>query len=183
MLPFRDAIYRGALYLSDDDLFGAPSESESSLPDEIVASLDLAPNPDPATRFYAPLGVGLHVDHQLIFRVGAALAAGGWDVWFYEDIPYAMKPNALESRLDAINESMPLEPVARVSAEVAWEPKLDAILSYPSQLETVFRNYVGVGTTRREISDALGTYARRVGEGSPAERFWRFSDASIQKGS
>jgi LmbE family N-acetylglucosaminyl deacetylase len=183
VLPFRDAIYRGELYLSDDDLFDVPSETESSLPGKIVASLRLAPSPEPATRVYAPLGVGRHVDHQLVFRAGTELASRGWDVWFYEDIPYALKPGAFESRLDEITKLTPLEPVAHIPAAAAWEQKLDAILSYPSQLETVFRHYVGVGATRDEISDALDTYARGVGEGEPVERFWRISDASIKEGS
>jgi LmbE family N-acetylglucosaminyl deacetylase len=183
VLPFRDAIYRGELYLSDDDLFDVPSETEALLPGEIVASLRLAPSPEPAARIYAPLGIGRHVDHQLVFRAGTELASRGWDVWFYEDIPYALKPGAPESRLDEITTSTPLEQVARVPAATAWEAKLDASLSYPSQLETVFRNYVGVGTTREEISDALRTYARGDGEGEPVERFWRISDASIKEGS
>ena len=183
VLPFRDAIYRGELYLSDDDLFDVPSETEALLPGEIVASLRLAPSPEPAARIYAPLGIGRHVDHQLVFRAGTELASRGWDVWFYEDIPYALKPGAPESRLDEITTSTPLEQVARVPAATAWEAKLDAILSYPSQLETVFRNYVGVGTTREEISDALRTYARGDGEGEPVERFWRISDAPINDGS
>ena len=32
VLPFRDAIYRGDAYLSDEDLFGSPATEEASLP-------------------------------------------------------------------------------------------------------------------------------------------------------
>ena len=56
-----------------------------------------------------------------------------------------------------------------VPAQAVWEQKIDAILAYPSQLETVFRQYVGVGTSREEISAALLTYARGVGGGIPAD--------------
>ncbi len=148
VLPFRDAIYRGDLYLSDDDLFGVPAAAESALPTEIISALGLPSSPDTAIRFYAPLGVGRHVDHQTVFRAGVELAQAGWDVWFYEDIPYALKPDALDSRLADFSQSTPMETAALVPAEPTWERKLDAILKYPSQLETVFRSYVGIGTTR-----------------------------------
>ncbi len=183
VLPFRDAIYRGDLYLSDDDLFGTPAPAEASLPADIIASLPLASLPDSKTRLYAPIGIGNHVDHQTVFRAGADLASRGWDVWFYEDIPYALKPGALESRLNTVAHTTPVQPGAVVPARAAWQQKLDAILCYPSQLETVFRAYVGVGTSREEISNALAAYGRAVGDGKLAERFWRLSDASSQNGS
>jgi LmbE family N-acetylglucosaminyl deacetylase len=183
VLPFRDAIYRGDSYLSDEDLFGAPASGEASLPAAITASLDLADSPDATTRIYAPLGVGKHVDHQIVHLAGEELAARGWEVWFYEDIPYALRPMALEARLAEIGAATRLEPVARIPAESTWERKIDAILRYPSQLETVFLQYVGVGTSREEISEALSAYAARAGDGVMAERFWRLSDAPTAAGS
>ena len=175
VLSFRDAIYRGHVYLSDDDLFGAPTAAESSLPREIVATLPLGESPDPGTRIYAPLAVGKHVDHQLVHQAAKDLALNGWEVWFYEDIPYALKPHALEDRLVAIAAAgTRLEPAAAIPAEVVWDRKIDAILCYPSQLETVFQQYVGVGTTRREISDALSNYAIDAGDGIVAEKFWHY---------
>ena len=74
-------------------------------------------------------------------------------------------------------------PVSRVPTQSTWEQKIDAILRYPSQLETVFLQYVGVGTTREEISEALTAYATRAGDGALAERFWQLSDASSSEGS
>ena len=183
VLPFRDAIYRGASYLSNDDLFGTPASVEDSLPGEIVAALELGKRPDPETRIYAPLGVGRHVDHQIVHQAAADLAAAGWDVWFYEDIPYALKPGALRSRLEEASAVRHVELAARVPARAAWDAKLDAILSYPSQLETVFLNYVGVGTSREEISAALKNYALRSGDGVTAEHYWRITDASSEQGS
>jgi hypothetical protein len=103
------------------------------------------------------------------------LTARGWDVWFYEDLPYALRPNALASRLAEIAETDKFEPAAEIPAGPGWERKLDAILSYPSQLETVFRQYVGVGTTRDEIGAALTEFASDAGTRAPVERFWRVS--------
>jgi hypothetical protein len=73
--------------------------------------------------------------------------------------------------------------VARVPARPTWERKIEAILRYPSQLETVFLQYVGVGTTREEISQALASYAARAADGDLAERFWRLSAATAAAGS
>src|SRR5215213_2715716 len=126
VLPFRDAIYRGDNYLSDDDLFGYPASEEASLPAAIAASLDLADLPDATSRIYAPLGVGKHVDHQIVHLAARELAARGWGVWFYEDIPYALKPMALETRLAEIRTTARLEPVAIVPAKSTWDQKLDA---------------------------------------------------------
>jgi LmbE family N-acetylglucosaminyl deacetylase len=177
VLPFRDAIYRGASYLSDDDLFSTPVPAEqAALPAAIAAALDLGNTPDRSTRLYAPLGIGRHVDHQLVFATGIALADQGWDVWFYEDTPYALKPRAMASRLAELDREIALAPVARVPAAATWEQKLDAILCYPSQLETVFRQYVGVGTNRDEIDAALRAFATQEGDGTLAERFWHIAN-------
>ena len=73
--------------------------------------------------------------------------------------------------------------MARIPAESTWDRKIDAILRYPSQLETVFLQYVGVGTTREEINEALSAYAVQAGDGSMSERFWRLSDALATTGS
>ena len=183
VLPFRDAIYRADYYLSNGDLFGSPAAEEASLPTEIAASLDLADSPDDAIRIYAPLAAGKHVDHQIVHLAAQELAVRGWEVWFYEDIPYALKPMALDARMTEIGAATRFESVARVPAQSTWEQKIDAILRYPSQLETIFRQYVGVGTTREEISEALSAYAARAGDGVMAEQFWRLSDAPNSAGS
>ena len=183
VLPFQDAIYRGERYLSDEDLFGSPATEEAALAAAIAASLDLADSPDATVRVYAPLGVGKHVDHQIVHLAGQELASRGWDVWFYEDIPYALRPMALDTRLAEIGAATRLEPVAHIPARSTWDRKIDAILRYPSQLETVFLQYVGVGTTREEIDEALSAYAARAGDGTMAERFWHLSDAPASAGS
>lgn len=183
ILPFRDAIYRGQHYLSDDDLFGTPAAAEGELPAQIAAALGLPGRPTAGTRLYAPLAVGRHVDHQLVHQAAALLAARGWNVWFYEDIPYALKPGAFAARLAEIAGTTAITPIAQVGIEATWETKLDAILAYPSQLETVFQNYVGVGTSREEINAALREYAMHAGDGQIVERFWNMNDAPSGAGS
>ncbi len=183
LLPFHDAIYRGHTYLSDDDLFSTPTPAEADLPGQIIASLGLPQAPAETIRIYAPLGIGEHVDHQLVFTAAATLAAAGWEVWFYEDVPYALRAGARERRLDAIAGDHAVQLRGKVPAGAQWDAKLDGILSYPSQLETIFRHYVGVEPSRDGIGTALAAFAEGAYEGNVGERFWSLMYAAIQKGS
>ncbi|MFT4040293.1 MAG: PIG-L family deacetylase [Thermomicrobiales bacterium] len=174
LLPFHDAIYRGHAYLSDDDLFSTPAPADQDLPERIVASLDLPAAPDATVRFYAPLGVGRHVDHQIVFTAASQLAAAGWDVWLYEDVPYALRNGARDARVAEVSTANPVALRGLVPAAGTWDAKLDGILSYPSQLETIFHHYVGIAPTRDAISDGLVAYGRSPDESHVSERFWRF---------
>ncbi len=176
LLPFRDSIYRGDRYTSDELLFAAPTADEAGLPGELVASLHLPDEPDRSVRFYVPLGVGGHVDHRHAYGAGVILAQRGWDVWWFEDLPYALMSGALEQRLVALAAETPMAPGSTIPVGPYWEAKIDAVLAYPSQLETIFRQYVGVGTNRVEIDAALRAYAVHVGGGEAAERFWRLAE-------
>lgn len=172
VLPFRDAIYRENYYLSDDDLFGSPHAAEADLPGAIIAALDLPRLPDRGIRMYAPLAIGNHVDHQHAFDAAVILANAGWDVWFYEDAPYSLSPGALDTRLANVAATTPVREGARVPVANAWDAKIDAIMSYPSQLDTIFRVYVGISPSRASIDRALRERAAAVGDGTLVERFW-----------
>jgi LmbE family N-acetylglucosaminyl deacetylase len=170
-LPFRDAIYRGERYLNDDQLFGTPHADEAGLPAEIIAALPISASDRNRSRIYAPLAIGMHVDHQHAFRAGRQLHDDGWEVWFYEDLPYALKPDHLAARRSLV-ESDGLAPGPIVPVESVWHTKIDAIMAYPSQLPTIFGQYVGVGSSREAIDEAMAAYASGAGNGTRAERFW-----------
>ncbi len=176
VLPLRDAIYREDYYLSNDDLFGTPHAAEAGIPGEIIAALDLPTDPDPNVRIYAPLAIGNHVDHQHAFDAAVMLANSGWDVWFYEDAPYSLRSGSLDSRLNDVASATSMEQAALIPVAVAWDAKIDAIMSYPSQLDTVFRVYVGISPTREEIDRALRERALALGDGTLVERFWRVNE-------
>ena len=136
-------------------------------------------------RVYLPLGVGNHVDHQLMREVGIALLdeAPDWvmpgpdwagTVVFYEDFPYALWNdfNRLEDlpagALDAIPESISLYPeYAEISDRI--ERKIRGLTLYRSQIDRLF------GGTR-EMGDAVRAHAKKVaalgGNGQMAERYW-----------
>lgn len=168
-LPFHDAIYRGMNYTSNDQLFSMPNESESNLPARIVDELGLGGLASTHARIYAPLAIGNHVDHQLAFEAGRELANAGWEVWFYEDLPYALNPERLQARLNALDGQ--IDVAARVDVSNVWDDKISAIMAYPSQLPTIF-SYVALGHTRADIDAAMSAYARSLGDGVPVERFW-----------
>jgi len=170
-LPFRDAIYRGERYLSDDDLFGTVKADESDLPGKIIDELRLYADGADNTRIYAPLAIGHHVDHQHAYLAGLELIQRGWEVWFYEDLPYGLKQENVNSRRGQIVQDG-LEPGPAVAVGSQWKRKIDAIMAYPSQLSTIFGQYVGIGTSRAAIDEAMNAYARSMGDGVPAERFW-----------
>ena len=94
LLDLPDAVFRG--YEGDDELLGRPRDDDAA-PIELVRREIARLEPQ---KVYLPLGVGDHVDHQLIRRVGMAMLAErrAWvmpgpdwagTVAFYEDFPYA----------------------------------------------------------------------------------------------
>jgi LmbE family N-acetylglucosaminyl deacetylase len=168
-LPFRDAIYRGRRYLGDDQLFSEPSADEAGLPDSILEVLGLTSG-GAGARIYTPLAVGFHVDHQHAFNAGVRAARAGIEVWFYEDLPYGLKRGGVDRRAAKLPAGVAPSVLVDVSAQ--WEAKLDAIFAYPSQLTTIFEDYVNVGSSRPEVSEAMANYAKGVGNGSLCERFW-----------
>jgi LmbE family N-acetylglucosaminyl deacetylase len=172
-LPFKDAIYRGDAYLSDDDLFGTPKPSDDELPERIVAALAREGFDGSSTRVYAPLASGFHVDHQLAFRAAVMLDRAGWDVCFYEDLPYSLLEGRVDDRVSRAGVS--LQETALVDVSAVWEKKIDAIMAYPSQLEVIFGQYVGVGSSREAIDAVMSAYSNEAGNGRNAERFWRIA--------
>jgi len=174
-LPFRDAIYRGERHLSDEDLFGSVKSDEADLAGKIIDELRLCADGAPNTRIYAPLAIGHHVDHQHAFLAGLELIRRGWEVWFYEDLPYGLRQANVDARREQIAQDG-LKPGPAVEVGGQWKRKIDAIMAYPSQLSTIFGQYVGVGTSRAAIDEAMTAYARTMGDGVPAERFWSRHD-------
>jgi LmbE family N-acetylglucosaminyl deacetylase len=172
-LPFKDAIYRGDAYSSDDDLFGTPKASDGDLPERIVAALASAGFDGASTRVYAPLASGFHVDHQLACQAAVLLDQAGWEVWFYEDLPYSLLEGRVAERVSRAGVSF--QAMALVDVSPVWTKKIDAIMAYPSQLDVIFGQYVGVGSSRVAIDAVMSAYSNEAGNGRNAERFWRIA--------
>lgn len=161
---YPDAIYRHPAYDSQERLFGTPAE-ERALEEELRSRCAALP----AGLLLFPLAVGHHVDHQLLFRVGYALAGAGRPVAFYEDLPYAAWEGGPQARLEEVG--APLRPVV-VEVTPSWETKRAALACYPSQ----FAALVHEGTP---LLVALERYAASLLPGGSAERLWATTAALL----
>lgn len=151
-----------------------PREDEDEISEQICDELQIASGDEKRTRIYGPLAIGNHVDHQHAYRAGLCLHKRGYDVWYYEDLPYSLKPEHLSAREDFLTLDL-IAPGPIVDVSSVWDRKIDAIMAYPSQLAVIFEQYVGVGASRVAISDAMSSYAKSAGDGKLAERFWTIS--------
>jgi LmbE family N-acetylglucosaminyl deacetylase len=167
-LEFADAIYREDRYTSDPQLFGTIHPAEADLAAEIKQALlsVLAAYDVAATVFYVPLAVGNHVDHQHVLAAGMRLAAAGHEVWAYEDFPYAGDP-AWRDSIDAHARSVTSNQ-SRLDLLTPQQlaRRVESVLCYRSQLDVIFRH-------QGDPAAAIQRYAHIVGQGQPAERFWR----------
>ena len=101
-LGFRDAIYRRPdRYHSDERLFGTLGDEDGRLVSRISHIVADLLARWPRAIVYAPLGVGLHVDHQLAYLAARRLEARA-SILHYEDIPYVRLDGALGRRLASL---------------------------------------------------------------------------------
>lgn len=166
-LNLLDAPYRVGRYGEGEGWRGAVAADDPLLSTAMLIMQQLWTQ-QPHAPMAVPLGVGTHVDHQLICAAGLALYALGAGVCWYEDAPYAAKaPQALFERLATL--TLPLVPtVARIDATLAR--KLAAINCYPSQLGELF------GSESPDL--IMIAYAAAVaGHAGYGERVWYMNNA------
>jgi LmbE family N-acetylglucosaminyl deacetylase len=149
-LGYLDALYRrerssgGLLYGDEEALFGPPARSEEHLPQELAeAIVQLVPLDGPQAhdglRLYAPLALGGHVDHRLTFAAALHLMEAGFEVFFFEDLPYVETVGALEKVLAGLfRGSWQLCPLS----EEDMQAKIRAVTCYESQLAAIWRDDV-----------------------------------------
>ncbi len=119
------------------------------------------------SRLYVPLGIGNHVDHQHVGEVGRRFAQEGYEVWAYEDFPYADDPGS-HNQAHQITGSEPV--VCELTPELL-EHRVRAILCYQSQLAVIFRH-------QGDPAEATRRYATDHETGRPVERFWPMRSAT-----
>src|SRR5215203_5631703 len=114
-LEFKDAPYRRSasgnyFYLDDATLFAVPAREERRLLvrqiadriREISANTQAKLGVSGRVRVFAPLGIGLHVDHQLVYSA-ARILGPRFGVLHFEDYPYVDRDGALDNRLKELN--------------------------------------------------------------------------------
>lgn len=157
-LDFIDAIYRDHGYDSDATLFGELLPGDQPVLAQVAEQL----REFGADEYYVPLGIGNHVDHQLVNRAGHRLAELGCRVWAYADLPYALdEVNYGSKRAVAPSGEARLIELS----DGAFERKWAAISCYASQLPVIFRDMA-------DPRAAFERYHRAVGSGRLAEQVW-----------
>jgi LmbE family N-acetylglucosaminyl deacetylase len=166
-LDYLDAIYRGTptYYNSREELIGgAVHRGDFELDKQLAQTLVELHHRLPDTVWYAPLGIGRHVDHQIISSVADRLVQAGADVKFYEDFPYVLEGNELENRLKELGYNM--EP-ALVEVSEMLPLRQEASALYSSQVNNLFGS-------KAEMFKSMASYAHslRPIETVHLERYW-----------
>lgn len=168
-LDYQEAIYRGspAQYASEDSIFGSVHSADLPLDEELAGVLLNIHERAPLAVIYAPIGIGHHVDHQLLCSAADRLAQRKLNVKFYEDFPYVAQQGALEGRQRELG--IPMEPqIVEVSGTLRH--KEEAVAQYTSQVPQLFG-------TQENMLKALSAYSgslRRTYPGIHLERYWRW---------
>ena len=163
--PYTDCIYRQSpdgrfLYASEETLWEKVHPAEKDLVAELAARLAALP-PGRDGIIHAPLGVGHHVDHQI---VRSAAEASEHKLVYYEDYPYAENRQAVQ----AAQKKGGWQAELVMLSQGALEAKIAAIACYRSQLGTFW-------TDRSRMAVAIQTFAERIGGGRPVEQYWEFN--------
>ncbi len=138
-LDYPEAMYRGnpAYYTNDTQLMGGEGEPGDRGIDEELAELLVALRKNlPDAVWYAPLGIGRHVDHQIVCSAAYRLTQLGAKVNLYEDFPYVSRQaGSLVERLEEFGNL--LEPGLVEMSEMLPQ-RLQAAARYTSQTNLNF---------------------------------------------
>jgi LmbE family N-acetylglucosaminyl deacetylase len=172
-LDLLDAVYRAGedgawLYSGEASLWGGAHPADAvalngarALANRLAA---LFPPSDQAI-IHAPLGVGRHVDHQIVHAAAQRLLALGYRVAFYEDYPYAERSGATQEAVAIAGaETWRAEPVSLSPADLG--AKVSALGYYRTQMAILF------GGAEAMPSRVWAFAASRSPQMPLAERLW-----------
>ena len=164
-LDFPDAIFRG--YGNREALFGAVDRTDLSIEEQIAAIVLEIRSRAPLAVIYAPLGIGHHVDHQLVCSAADRLVQQQTNVKFYEDFPYVTSRGALQNRQQELGLKME-EELVEVGAQIPQ--KIEAIAKYRSQVPGLF----GSEEKMRQVVEGYSGALRTQYPGIHIERYWHW---------
>ena len=120
---------------------------------------------------YAPFGVDNHVDHQLVRDWGLVLTGSlsAPLLTFYEEYPYARSRPAIQRAQAFYRQHLPalgFESEIITLSDTDLDAKLRAMRCYRSHLQILWNDSTEMERLTRD-------YMLLVGDGTPAERYWR----------
>jgi len=166
-LDYPEAIYRGtpAYYTTKEQLIGGDvNNADLAIDHQLAKDLVALAERLPDAAWYAPLGIGRHVDHQIVSSAAGRLVQRGTKVYMYEEFPYVLQAGAREARIQELGEA--LEPaLVEVSEMIPY--RLEAADLYTSQIGP---NFGDTATMHK----AIDTYAHNIRpvETIRLERYW-----------
>jgi len=171
---YPDCVYRAhnhtTLYPSEESLFG-DIHAEDKLPDHLAIEAVLIQYVFVNLKtLYVPLGVGHHVDHQIVRDWGIEIYKRhpSVDIRFYEEYPYTRDQGAIDAALDALPDDLPLTAELMFVDKFALAAKIQAIACHRSQLSTFWRDQTEM------VRDIQASFC--IGEGVYGERYWNLKD-------
>lgn len=167
-LDYLDASYRGnpPYYANFTDITsGKVHAADANIERQLAEDL-LAINAQlPDVVWYAPLGIGHHVDHLIVCSAADHLVQNGARVYFYEDFPYVVRESgALEARLQELGNAF--DP-ALVEVSEFIPARQAAASMYATQTQ---QNFSGEEAMHKAI--AQYTHGIRPVETVDLERYW-----------
>ena len=125
-IDLPDAIQRHRRYATLVGITAPIRQREAPLRAEAANEMARIGRRWPAATLYFPLGIGNHVDHQIVSAAGIDLRRTdprpGRDIVFYEDTPYVCIPHLLRQRFEQIGIASPpgAPPAVTVCAREAY---------------------------------------------------------------
>lgn len=164
-LDYLDASYRG-LYNSIEAIMGGEVHpNDQGIEKQFAQDLLTLKENLPDAVWYAPLGAGRHVDHQIVCSAADHLVQAGAKVYFYEDFPYVYRQKgALEARLKELGND--LEPQL-VEVSEFLPARVAAAEMYVTQVKQNFPSKEGMQTAMHDY-----THSIRPIQTICLERYW-----------
>lgn len=151
-LDYLEAIYRGtpAYYSQQSQLVGGEvNPADRWIDKRLAQDLITLHKRLPDAVWYAPLGVGCHLDHQIVFFAVEQLVMSGACVKFYEDFPYVTKESSLEQRLKAAGWTLEAD---LIDISETLHMRQRAAEMYGSQVKMNFENIARTYSSQMKIS-------------------------------
>ena len=173
-LPYLDCVYRqgGAenepLYPTVEHIFGEVHPAENALPYELLGVLKASCSGWEQAEIYAPLAAGHHVDHLILRQAALLWQQEGAHVRFYEDYPYADKPEVTRAAAASLPSPCRFRECYSFGAE-ALEAKVLAAACYRSQISTFWKT---LDEMRAAFHQQALAAARLAGHAGYAENYW-----------